>query len=51
MHQQQVFKLLKPAYDIAIAKGLDPKVGSIYSSDVFMEMIMKIGRNGLSLAA
>ncbi|MFT8350472.1 purine-nucleoside phosphorylase [Clostridium sp. YIM B02555] len=29
------FELLKPAYDIAIEKGLDPKVGSIYSSDVF----------------
>ena len=29
------FELLKPAYDIAVQKGLDPKVGSIYSSDVF----------------
>ncbi|AGF55421.1 purine-nucleoside phosphorylase [Clostridium saccharoperbutylacetonicum] len=29
------FELLKPAYDIAVEKGLDPKVGSIYSSDVF----------------
>ncbi|SFD00515.1 purine-nucleoside phosphorylase [Clostridium uliginosum] len=29
------FKLLKPAYDIAVEKGFDPKVGSIYSSDIF----------------
>ena len=29
------FELLKPAYDIAVKKGFDPKVGSIYSSDVF----------------
>lgn len=29
------FKLLKEAYDISVAKGMDPKVGSIFSSDVF----------------
>lgn len=29
------FELLKPAYDIAVEKGFDPKVGSIYSSDTF----------------
>lgn len=29
------FELLKPAYDIAVQKGFDPKVGSIYSSDIF----------------
>lgn len=29
------FELLKPAYDISVEKGFDPKVGSIYSSDVF----------------
>jgi purine-nucleoside phosphorylase len=29
------FELLKSAYDIAIQKGFEPKVGSIYSSDVF----------------
>jgi purine-nucleoside phosphorylase len=29
------FELLKQAYDIAVEKGFDPKVGSIYSSDVF----------------
>lgn len=29
------FDLLKPAYDIAVQKGFDPKVGNVYSSDVF----------------
>lgn len=29
------FKLLKPAYDKAIEKGLSPKVGNILSSDTF----------------
>ncbi|GAA0078654.1 purine-nucleoside phosphorylase [Clostridium sp. CTA-5] len=29
------FDLLKPAYDIAVKKGFDPKVGPIYSSDIF----------------
>ncbi|SFD16664.1 purine-nucleoside phosphorylase [Clostridium uliginosum] len=29
------FELLKPAYDIAVKKGFDPKVGSVYSSDTF----------------
>lgn len=29
------FKLLKKAYDIAVQKGIDPKVGNIFSSDTF----------------
>lgn len=29
------FKLLKKAYDIAVEKGIDPKVGNIFSSDTF----------------
>ncbi len=29
------FKLLKRSYDIAVVKGLDPKVGNIFSSDTF----------------
>ena len=29
------FDLLKPAYDIAVQKGFEPKVGSVYSSDIF----------------
>ncbi|MCT8977464.1 purine-nucleoside phosphorylase [Clostridium sp. CX1] len=29
------FKLLKKAYDIAVEKGFDPKVGNIFSSDTF----------------
>lgn len=29
------FKLLKKAYDIAVEKGYDPKVGNIFSSDNF----------------
>ena len=29
------FKLLNKAYDIAIKKGFDPKVGNIFSSDTF----------------
>ncbi|NFN18832.1 purine-nucleoside phosphorylase [Clostridium botulinum] len=29
------FDLLKPAYDIAVKKGFEPKVGSVYSSDIF----------------
>ncbi|AOR23460.1 purine-nucleoside phosphorylase [Clostridium taeniosporum] len=29
------FDLLKPAYDIAVEKGFEPKVGSVYSSDIF----------------
>lgn len=29
------FKLLKNAYDIAILKGFDPKVGNVFSSDTF----------------
>lgn len=29
------FKLLKKAYDIAVEKGIDPKVGNIFSSDNF----------------
>ncbi|MBU3136222.1 purine-nucleoside phosphorylase [Clostridium gasigenes] len=29
------FTLLKQAYDIAIAKGYDPKVGQVFSSDTF----------------
>ncbi|OPJ60489.1 purine-nucleoside phosphorylase [Clostridium oryzae] len=29
------FKLLKKAYDAAIEKGIDPKVGNIFSSDTF----------------
>lgn len=31
------FDLLKPAYDIAVEKGFEPKVGSIYSSDIFYD--------------
>lgn len=29
------FELLKKAYDVAVEKGIDPKVGPIYSSDIF----------------
>jgi purine-nucleoside phosphorylase len=29
------FKLLKKAYDLAVEKGFDPKVGNIFSSDTF----------------
>ncbi len=29
------FKLLKKAYDVSIAKGIEPKVGNILSSDTF----------------
>ncbi|WP_315079746.1 purine-nucleoside phosphorylase [uncultured Clostridium sp.] len=29
------FDLLKPAYDLAVQKGFEPKVGPIYSSDIF----------------
>ncbi|MBC2580465.1 purine-nucleoside phosphorylase [Clostridium sp. DJ247] len=29
------FKLLKKAYDFSVEKGLDPKVGNIFSSDTF----------------
>jgi purine-nucleoside phosphorylase len=29
------FKLLKKAYDVAVNKGFDPKVGNIFSSDSF----------------
>lgn len=29
------FELLKPAYDIAVEKGYDPKVGQVFSSDIF----------------
>ena len=29
------FDLLKKAYDVAVEKGIDPKVGPIYSSDIF----------------
>ena len=29
------FELLKKAYDVAVEKGIDPKVGPVYSSDVF----------------
>lgn len=29
------FKLLKKAYDIAVEKGIEPKVGNIFSSDTF----------------
>ena len=29
------FELLKKAYDIAVEKGINPKVGTIYSSDIF----------------
>ncbi|ACD24596.1 purine-nucleoside phosphorylase [Clostridium botulinum] len=29
------FDLLKPAYDLAVEKGFEPKVGPIYSSDIF----------------
>ncbi len=29
------FKLLKSAYDVAIEKGYDPKVGQVFSSDTF----------------
>ncbi len=29
------FELLKPAYDLAVQKGFEPKVGPIYSSDIF----------------
>lgn len=31
------FKLLKKAYDTAVAKGIDPKVGNIFSSDTFYD--------------
>lgn len=29
------FKLLKKAYDLAVEKGFDPKVGNVFSSDTF----------------
>ena len=29
------FDLLKKAYDVAVEKGIEPKVGPIYSSDIF----------------
>ncbi|MGA8942555.1 MAG: purine-nucleoside phosphorylase [Thermoactinomyces sp.] len=45
------FKLLKKAYDIGVAKGLEIRVGNILTSDIFyrdnMDMVKKLGSYGV----